>query len=104
MNPGGPDGVLHGMETMAVIFAVAAGVLLLLSMQSRMSQAERRAARIEHKLDLILGHLGLAEEDPRLAEVAALLRDDKKIQAIKVYREITGAGLAEAKDAVERMA
>ncbi|GAA2404176.1 hypothetical protein GCM10010378_54010 [Streptomyces viridochromogenes] len=86
-----------------MILAVAAGVLLLLSMQSRMSQAERRAARLEHKLDLVLGHLGLREEDPRLAEVAALLRADKKIQAIKVYREVTGAGLAEAKNAVERM-
>ncbi|MBQ0998075.1 ribosomal protein L7/L12 [Streptomyces nigra] len=92
------------METMAMIFAVAAAVLLLLSLQSRMSQAERRAARIEQKLDLVLGHLGLREEDPRLEEVAALLRDDKRIQAIKVYREVTGAGLAEAKNAVDRMA
>lgn len=28
----------------------------------------------------------------------------KKIQAIKIYREATGAGLKEAKDAVDRMA
>ncbi|WP_199836308.1 ribosomal protein L7/L12, partial [Streptomyces sp. NRRL F-4489] len=42
--------------------------------------------------------------DPRLAEVDDLLAKGKKIQAIKVYREATGAGLAEAKEAVERRA
>ncbi|MFD1273494.1 ribosomal protein L7/L12 [Streptomyces kaempferi] len=35
--------------------------------------------------------------------MAALVRDGKKIQAIKEYREFTGVGLKEAKDAVERM-
>ncbi|MEV6966237.1 ribosomal protein L7/L12 [Hamadaea sp. NPDC051192] len=37
-------------------------------------------------------------------EVAALLAEGKKIQAIKLYRELTGVGLKEAKDAVEAMA
>ena len=40
-------------------------------------------------------------EDPRLVE---LLQSGKKIEAIKLYRELTGAGLKEAKDAVERIA
>jgi ribosomal protein L7/L12 len=39
----------------------------------------------------------------RLEEIASLLRAGKKINAIKAYREITGASLAEAKDAVERL-
>jgi ribosomal protein L7/L12 len=34
-------------------------------------------------------------------EIAALLQAGNKIQAIKVYREATGVGLKEAKDAVE---
>ncbi|WP_433662846.1 ribosomal protein L7/L12 [Nocardia sp. CA-128927] len=34
-------------------------------------------------------------------EIDALLADGKKIQAIKRYRELTGSGLEEAKDAVE---
>lgn len=34
-------------------------------------------------------------------QVQALLQSDNKIEAIKVYREATGAGLQEAKDAVE---
>ncbi|WP_369272268.1 ribosomal protein L7/L12 [Streptomyces sp. R11] len=73
------------------------------SAESRISRADRRVARVERKLDLIIDHLGLRDDDPRMAKVAALLRDDKKIQAIKEYREITGAGLVEAKEAVERL-
>jgi hypothetical protein len=48
--------------------------------------------------DLPLGQL------LRLKEVAEYIRSGNKIQAIKVYREIFGVGLKEAKDAVEAMA
>jgi ribosomal protein L7/L12 len=36
-------------------------------------------------------------------QVERAMAEDRKIEAIKLYREFTGAGLAEAKDAVERM-
>lgn len=36
-------------------------------------------------------------------EIMMLLRSGRKIEAIKVYREKTGVGLKEAKDAVERL-
>lgn len=39
-----------------------------------------------------------------MSTVDAALRADRKIEAIKVYRELTGVGLKEAKDAVERRA
>jgi large subunit ribosomal protein L7/L12 len=35
--------------------------------------------------------------------VIALVRDGRKIEAIKLYRDMTGAGLKEAKDAVEAL-
>jgi ribosomal protein L7/L12 len=35
--------------------------------------------------------------------VIALLRDGRKIEATKLYRDLTGAGLKEAKDAVEAL-
>jgi len=38
-----------------------------------------------------------------MGEVAALKAQDKLIEAIKLYREKTGVGLKEAKDAVEAM-
>lgn len=45
---------------------------------------------------------------PRTADLeeqlCALLRDGRKIEAIKVYREAAGVGLKEAKDAVEGLA
>ncbi len=35
--------------------------------------------------------------------IVALLRQNRKIEAIKVYREQTGVGLKEAKDVIDRM-
>jgi large subunit ribosomal protein L7/L12 len=35
--------------------------------------------------------------------VIALMREGRKIEAIKLYRDLTGAGLKEAKDAVEAL-
>ncbi len=45
-----------------------------------------------------------AEREIGLDEVRSLFQQGKKIQAIKAYRELTGVGLKEAKDAVEGMA
>jgi ribosomal protein L7/L12 len=36
-------------------------------------------------------------------EVMALVRAGNKIEAIKLFREATGCGLAEAKEAVDRL-
>lgn len=63
----------------------------------------RRLDRMERKLDAVVAQLGVTVEEPGLADVIALLREGKKIQAIKAYRENTGAGLKEARDAVERL-
>src|SRR2546430_1029409 len=67
---------------------------------------DARRRRIEAKLDTILRHLGVEFQDPAAAGLSAEVRalaDDpaKKIAAIALYREQTGAGLKEAKDAVE---
>ncbi|ANP49152.1 ribosomal protein L7/L12 [Streptomyces griseochromogenes] len=84
--------------------ALALAVLgLTLSTVSRFARAEQRLKRVERKLDLVMKHLDLQEEIPRMDEVNALVREGKKIQAIKVYREDTGAGLKEAKEAIDRL-
>jgi len=67
-----------------------------------LSGVNARLAALERKLDLILNHLGLPNEEDRFAEVRDLLAAGNKIGAIKLYRELTGLGLAEAKAAVER--
>ncbi|WP_330232470.1 ribosomal protein L7/L12 [Nocardia sp. NBC_00508] len=75
---------------------------------------ERKVDALHYKLDLIMNHLGiqqgagpLATAPPLpsgdgMAEIDALLAQGKKIHAIKRYRELTGCGLKEAKDAVEQ--
>ena len=59
-----------------------------------------RLLRIEKKLDLILNQLGL-EFPPFSDEVRQAADSGNKILAIKLYREETGLGLAQAKKDVE---
>ncbi len=80
----------------------------------------RRIAELERKVSELYTRLGSAEpaaagdgfgfpdpgpaapgEDPRVIE---LIQGGKEIQAIKLYRELTGLGLAEAKDAIDQLA
>ncbi|QTZ92181.1 ribosomal protein L7/L12 [Streptomyces auratus] len=92
------DSLLPGIALLVLAIGMVA------SGTDRRSKAlERRLQRLEKKVDLLLAHAGIAEpEDPRMAEIDELLAQDKKIQAIKVHRELTGSGLVEAKEAVER--
>ncbi|WP_393080357.1 ribosomal protein L7/L12 [Streptomyces sp. LN704] len=90
-------GILGFFVLVMIVFATYAGL------EGRLGRTDRRIARVERKLDLILDHLGIQQTEPELEQVAALVRDGRKIQAIKEYREFTGVGLKEAKDAVERM-
>ncbi|MFZ4183226.1 hypothetical protein ACPCTK_15615 [Streptomyces pseudogriseolus] len=87
----------------AILFLTCVVVLGVASIQTALSRSERRVARVERKLDQVMRHLGLEEEVPRRDEVLALVRDGKQVQAIKLYREATGAGLVEAKQAVDAM-
>jgi ribosomal protein L7/L12 len=63
----------------------------------------RRLALVERKLDAVLDHLGVEVPEPHLEQVEVLLGQGKTIQAIKAYREATGADLREAKEAVDRI-
>ncbi|MEZ0067376.1 ribosomal protein L7/L12 [Streptacidiphilus sp. MAP12-20] len=78
---------------------------------------EQRLAAIEAKLDAVLARLGPVEDGGaarveraahsaavEFADVVELVRAGKLIQAIKVYRTRTGAGLREAKEVVDRIA
>ncbi|MEU7258961.1 ribosomal protein L7/L12 [Streptomyces rimosus] len=87
----------------AIAAAAVVIVVLASSADVRHKALDRRLRRIDRKLDLIMEHLGVEETGPEgMAEIDALLHKGRKIEAIKRYRELTGAGLAEAKDAVER--
>ncbi|MFF1757978.1 hypothetical protein [Streptomyces sp. NPDC058266] len=86
----------------AVLVLVAQ--LSLSSPSGKLVSVERRLARLEQKVDLLLNHLGVeAPQIPGMERVHELIVQGKKIEAIKVYRQLTGEGLKESKDAVKRM-
>ncbi|ADJ46885.1 hypothetical protein AMES_5060 [Amycolatopsis mediterranei S699] len=93
----------YGMLLLGVVLLVAVVGLASSSTDRKLGRVDRRLARVERKLDAIAERLGVSTEEPELAEVTALLRQGKKIQAIKAYRDRTGADLREARDAVERL-
>jgi large subunit ribosomal protein L7/L12 len=81
------------------------------------NEAER-IARLERQVRFLLRYVGVDPElaaaddtswqaDPQPAaaspEIVALVRAGKPIQAIKVYRQMTGAGLKESKDVIDNL-
>jgi len=79
-------------------------VLIIVVAVASAQDSAARTARIERKLNLLIRHAGI---DPlqglplseRVKEIAS--DPARKIEAIKLYREESGASLKEAKDAVE---
>jgi hypothetical protein len=80
---------------------VFAGVIVI---WANFTQMAKRLERVESKLNSLLRHfnIDLTQDRPLSDRVKEIARDPKrKIEAIKVCREETGMGLAEAKEAVE---
>jgi hypothetical protein len=80
------------------------GFLSVIGVVLEIYQLKSAVRKLEAQLDSIRERLGIIEPLRVSAEVAGLLQAGRKIEAIKVYRQATGAGLAEAKAAVERIA
>jgi hypothetical protein len=57
--------------------------------------------RIERKLDAIMAHLNIQLPNDGMDDIRALIASGRKLEAIKEYRERTGADLAQAKLAVD---
>ena len=93
-----------------VLGAVAAGLALAVFLLSaRLSALDERVARLEGRrepgpyrtapaLPVVQVPIGSEGDDP---VIAAALEEGNLIGAIKRYRELTGAGLADSKAAVE---
>ena len=94
-------------------------VITLFVILARQKDHAARLERLERKMDLLLRHLGVedSQQAPIMpmysvptapatngdltSEIVSLLARGQKIEAIKRYREYTGTGLREAKEAVE---
>ena len=91
----------------AVVILLGAGGLVMLFFAVRAqgpADDTARLATIERKLDAVMTHLGVVETRPEFPDVVRHLEEGKVIQAVKVYREQTGLGLADAKNAVDEIA
>ncbi|MCX5537581.1 ribosomal protein L7/L12 [Streptomyces sp. NBC_00006] len=93
------------MDSAAILILLVGVLIAIGTIERKVDRADRRTARVERKLDLVIEHLGIETGTlvPGLDGVRALVRDGKKIEAIKAYREATGVGLKEAKDEVDRI-
>ena len=74
---------------------------------SRISALQLRVGVLERKLDFVMQRLKLEYTDDPLSaaqtDATNWLRKGNKLEAVKAYRERTGTGLKEAKDAVDAL-
>lgn len=68
-------------------------------------KVQDRLGALERKVDRLLCHLGVEGEREMLGDEVfwALVNEGETTKAIKRYREVTGAGLKEAKDYVDSL-
>ncbi|MFB9234194.1 hypothetical protein ACFFWC_01370 [Plantactinospora siamensis] len=88
---------------LAVSLAILGVLLMQVAGSGRRDGTAWRLGEIERRLDLVMNHLGIEDPGAELPGVREHLARGDKIQAIKAYREATGADLRTAKDAVEAM-
>jgi ribosomal protein L7/L12 len=78
----------------------------------RLIQLEARMHRMETMMQALFVRLGIdpvevvpqePEEPPEVKTIRTALLSGEKIKAIKLYREVYGVSLKEAKDAVDTM-
>ena len=86
-----------------VLFSIFIAVILNYAGAASLSISQRvNLSRIERKLDALLQHHGIELHSKLSPEVQRLsAAPNQKIAAIKLHREQTGLGLAEAKAEVE---
>ena len=75
--------------------------------EPEMQLLRSRINELEDRLKFLYRRLNIEYADPSSDPVISpqiqdALRRGNKIEAIKIYREITGVGLAEAKQAIDR--
>jgi ribosomal protein L7/L12 len=72
----------------------------ILLLKSRINELEDRLKFLYQRLNMEYAD---PNSEPALSpQIQDALRRGNKIEAIKIYRELTGVGLAQAKQAIER--
>ncbi|MFJ9037200.1 hypothetical protein ACIRF8_11505 [Streptomyces sp. NPDC102406] len=91
------------MDALTALLVILVGLTAMATLESRARRLDRRMVRLEQKIDLLLKQADISDRELVPAEVTALARAGEEISAIKKYREVTGAGLLEAKEVVDRL-
>ncbi|AGZ44816.1 hypothetical protein [Actinoplanes friuliensis] len=96
------------LVTVALAVLLVGLFLLALASSSNSRREQLRTANrltaIEHKLDSIIAHHGITVREREFPDVVRLVQEDKRIEAIRVFRTETGSSLLEAKNAVDAIA
>jgi hypothetical protein len=94
-------GVVMGENLLGFTTAMTLG--LCFALLFLLARTQMAVARIEGRLNALLKHSGIDANAMALEQATSLMRDGKKIEAIKALRDMTGCGLAEAKQKVESL-
>lgn len=90
------------MQSPLVLLWVAVVVFALTNYMQR-ADLVRRIRHLEGEVRALRSAAGLPESGGEYPEVLELVRAGRRIDAIKLYRQRTGATLKESKDAVDAM-
>ena len=76
--------------------------------ETEIQQLRSRINELEDRLKILYRHLNLEYSDSASdlllsPQIQAAIRNGNKIEAIKIYREMTGLGLAEAKAVIDKV-
>ncbi len=74
-----------------------------LLLQSRVSELEEKLQFLFHRLNISYENASAGSDPTFSPQIQEALRHGNKIEAIKIYRELTNVGLAEAKKAVDEI-
>ena len=90
------------MDAFAYFFLGLTVLIMIFSIDSTVKRLDRKLKRIDMSLSLILNRMEI-EFPSRLSERVKQIALDpnRKIEAIKLYREETNTSLKDAKEAVE---
>jgi ribosomal protein L7/L12 len=81
--------------------------MTMIQLQKDNGELKARVARLERAIAFLLNELKLTyvdkPDEAPFADVAALVHSGNKVEAIRIYREKTGATLGEAQDFISKL-
>lgn len=90
------------MTNTILALAIFIMFIFIIDMDARLKSMEKNQNKILQHLGIDKNKVTISDED--LEKVVELVKIPEKIKAIKLYREITGEGLKEAKEYVDNLA